>query len=230
MDIDAYNIQTCSYKISTGTVVHQVAAMSVPSICVQVQLTIADSIQHATHAPTSYKILITSAQLKSDWQVAGLLSADIGWRKAGQSLPLLRTLAHLGSQRDFGLLSTSWVYLPSVCSEENGRTGKTLWYKRLKYKSSLSVMATGGGSATLALNSDATMLYKAVFAVCASSRHKSNSAKTESLYKTTRDQIQRLGDTDILHIEDRSSTADRAPQRPFRSKGNTTAVMLRNLR
>lgn len=36
--------------------------------------------------------------------------------------------------------------------------------------------------------------------------------------------------TPNTEIEDRSSTADRAPpQRPFRSRGNTTAVMLRNL-
>lgn len=161
-----------------------------------------DSIQHATHAPTPSKILITSAQLKSDtdkiWQVAGLLSADIGWRKAGQSLPLLQTLAHLCFTARLWLLSTFSVYSPSVGSGEDRKTWKTLWYKRLKYKSSLSVMAAGGGSATLALNSAATKLYKAVFAVnpcaissCASSWHKSNSAKTESLYKTTRHQIQR---------------------------------------
>ena len=36
--------------------------------------------------------------------------------------------------------------------------------------------------------------------------------------------------TPNTEIEDRSLTADRAPpQRPFRSRGNTTAVMLRNL-
>lgn len=35
--------------------------------------------------------------------------------------------------------------------------------------------------------------------------------------------------TPNTEIEDRSSTADKAPQRPFRSRGNTTAVMLRNL-